>query len=214
MGFPEDCSIAAVVVAAGLSTRMGEPKQLLPYGEHTVIEQIVSVLLQSPLDEVVVVTGHVRRSVESTLASWSVRPVFNPNYGQGEMLSSVQCGLSALAPEVDAALIVLGDQPQLDGDVVQRLIEVYYHETEGLIIPSFRMRRGHPIVIDRAYWQDILALDFDQSLRDVINAHADKICYVTVETDSVLRDIDTPEEYRQELGRLARSPKRDGSDLQ
>jgi molybdenum cofactor cytidylyltransferase len=195
-------SVSAIVVAAGLSTRMGEPKQLLPYRKHTVIEQIVSVLLKCPLDEVVVVTGHERQAIEAKLAAWPVRPVLNPNYQAGEMLSSVQCGLSALGPDVRAALIVLGDQPQLEAVVVRQLVEAYQEVRAGLVIPSFHMRRGHPILIDRAYWQEILGLDPDKTLRDVISTHADEILYVAVETDSVLRDIDTPEEYQRELRRL------------
>ncbi|MFQ5855328.1 MAG: NTP transferase domain-containing protein [Anaerolineae bacterium] len=194
--------VSAIVVAAGLATRMGEPKQLLPYGKHTVIEQIVSVLLKCPLGEVVVVTGHERQAIEDRLAAWPVRPVFNPNYHHGEMLSSIQCGLSVLGPEVHAALIVLGDQPQLEAGVVRRVVEAYQEIQRGLIIPSFHMRRGHPILIDRGFWQEILALDSDRTLRDVIDTHADEIHYVAVETDSVLRDIDTPEEYQRELSRL------------
>ena len=196
-------SISAIVVAGGLSTRMGALKQLLPYGSHTVIEQIVSVLLQCSLDEVVVVTGHERQAIEAKLAAWPVRPVFNTNYREGEMLSSIQCGLDALDTECRAALLVLGDQPQLEIDVVRRLIDAYQAAVGRLIIPSFQMRRGHPIVIDRVYWPEILNLDSEKSLRDVTNPHAEEIHYVVVETDSVLRDIDTPEEYRQELKQLA-----------
>ena len=119
------------------------------------------------------------------------------------MLSSIQCGLAALNSDRHAALVVLGDQPQLETDVVRQLIEVYQMGSGRLVIPSFQMRRGHPIVMDRTYWPEILALDFDQSLRDVITPHADEICYVVVETDSVLRDIDTPQEYQRALHQLA-----------
>jgi molybdenum cofactor cytidylyltransferase len=195
-------SISAIVVAGGLSTRMGAPKQLLPYGKHTVVEQIVSVLLKCSLDEIVVVTGHKRHAVETRLAAWSVRPVFNSNYQAGEMLSSVKCGLAALDSEVNAALLVLGDQPQLETAAVQQLIATYQTEPAGLVIPSFQMRRGHPILIDRDYWPEILTLDSNRTLRDVIVTHDDEICYVAVETDSVLRDIDTPEDYQQELQQL------------
>jgi molybdenum cofactor cytidylyltransferase len=192
--------ISAIVVAAGLSTRMGQPKQLLPYAGHTVIEQIVSVLLPCPLAEVVVVTGHERQAIEATLATWPVRCVFNPNYEQGEMLSSVQCGLAELETKITAAaLIVLSDQPQLEAAVVRQLIDTYCAEPGPLIIPSFQMRRGHPILIDRVCWPEILALDTSRMLRDVIRTHAAKIQYVVVETESVLRDIDTPEAYRQAL---------------
>lgn len=203
MGLTKKTTVAVIVVAAGLSTRMGEPKQLLPYGQHTVIEQIVFVLLQCPLVEIVVVTGHERQTLETKLATRPVRTVFNPNYEVGEMLSSVQCGLLALDTAAQAALIVLGDQPQLEIAVVQQVIQAYQMGLGRLVIPSFQMRRGHPILIDRAYWPEILALDSSKRLRTVINSHTDEIYYVVVETDSVLRDIDTPEEYQRELYRLA-----------
>jgi molybdenum cofactor cytidylyltransferase len=196
------CPISAIIVAGGLSTRMGRLKQLLPYGNHTVIEQIVSVLLQCPLAEIVVVTGHERQAVEAQLAPWPVRPVFNSNYRAGEMLSSIQCGLAALNSEMQAAMVVLGDQPQLQAEVVRQLIELYQAGAGRLIMPSFQMRRGHPIVIDRAYWPEILNLAAGKILRDVINAHAGAIHYVIVETDSVLHDIDTPEQYQQALRHL------------
>jgi molybdenum cofactor cytidylyltransferase len=181
---------------------MGSLKQLLPYGKHTIIEQIVSVLLESSLDEVIVVTGHEREAVEAKLVAWSVRSIFNSNYQTGEMLSSIQRGLSALDSEVHAALIVLGDQPQLETIVIRRLIEAYQVGSGRLIIPNFKKRRGHPILIDRVYWPEILTLDPDKTLRDVIITHADEIHYVPVETDSVLRDIDTPREYQWELHQL------------
>lgn len=191
--------ISAIVVAAGLSTRMGKAKQLLPYQSHTVIEQVVSVLLQCPLAEIVVVTGHEREAMEAKLAPWPVRVVFNLNYKKGEMLSSVQRGLTTLNPEIHAALIVLSDQPQLETSVVQQLTDAYQAGANQLIIPSFKMRRGHPILIDRLLWPEILALDSEKTLRAIINTHADEIHYIVVETDSVLRDMDTPEAYQQIL---------------
>jgi molybdenum cofactor cytidylyltransferase len=198
----EDKGVAAIVVAAGLSTRMGRPKPLLQYGDHTVIEQIVSVLESSPLDDLVVVTGHERQAVEDRLAAWATRTVFNPRYREGEMLSSVQCGLAALESNTDAALIALCDQPQIQAVVVHAIVEAYRAGQGALIIPSFEMRRGHPILIGRRYWPEVLALHADETLRSVINGHAEEIAYVEVDTDSVVRDMDTPADYRRELRRL------------
>ena len=205
MDSTETTTYSAIVVAAGLSTRMGRCKQLLPYGKLTVIEQIVSVLLKCGLDEVVVVIGHNRQAIEAKLALWPVRSVFNPNYQSAEMLSSVQCGLSALNPERQATLIVLGDQPQLEMTVIRKLIQAHRNGGGRLIIPSYQMRRGHPIVIDQAYWPEILALPLTETLRSVINTRADEIHYVSVDTDSVLRDMDTPEAYQRELHLLAQT---------
>jgi molybdenum cofactor cytidylyltransferase len=179
---------------------MGRLKQLLPYGGHTVIEQIVSVLLASPVDEVLVVTGHERRAVETALAKWPVLTVFNPDYAQGEMLSSVQAGLWAVAAESQAALVAVGDMPAIEGNVVAKLIEAYRVAGEKHIyIPSYQMRAGHPVLVPRPYWKAILSLPRDDNLRSVLRARNTHVHWVVVDTASVLRDIDTPADYQHEL---------------
>jgi molybdenum cofactor cytidylyltransferase len=192
--------ISAVVLAAGLSTRMGRLKQLLPYGEHTVIEQVVSVLLASPVDEVLVVTGHERGAMETALAQWPVRTVFNPDYAQGEMLSSVQAGLQAVAAGSQAALLAVGDMPAIQEDVVTRLIQA--HRTGGddhVYIPSYQMRAGHPVLVPRPYWKAILSLPRGENLRSVLRVKDTHVQWVVVDTPSVLRDMDTPADYQREL---------------
>lgn len=193
--------ISAIVVAAGLSTRMGQLKQLLPYGEHTVIEQVVSVLLASPVDEVLVVTGHEREAVETALAKWSVRTVFNADYAEGEMLSSVQAGLRAVAAEAQAALLAVGDMPAIEGDVVAQLIQAYTAAgNNSVCIPSYQVRAGHPVLVPRLYWGAILSLPKGATLRSVLRAESTRVQWVVVDTPSVLRDMDTPADYQRELG--------------
>jgi molybdenum cofactor cytidylyltransferase len=195
--------ISAVVMAAGLSTRMGRLKQLLPHGEHTVLEQVVATLLDSPVDEVLVITGHERERVEVALARWPVRCVYNPAYAREEMLSSVQAGLRALGTHSRAALLVLGDMPGLESEVVGQLVGAYRAKgEEAVYIPSYRMRAGHPVLVPRAYWQAILALSPQTSLRSVLRGEDTQTEWVVVESPSVLRDMDTPEDYQQELRRL------------
>ena len=193
--------ISAIVVAAGLSTRMGQLKQLLPYGEHTVIEQVVSVLLASLVDEVLVVTGHERGSVETALAKWPIKTVFNADYAEGEMLSSVQAGLRAVATEGEAALLAVGDMPAIEGDVVAQLIQAYRAAgNNSVYIPSYQMRAGHPILVPRPYWGAILSLPKGDTLRSVLRAESTRVQWVVVDTPSVLRDMDTPADYQRELG--------------
>jgi len=192
--------ISAIVVAAGLSTRMGRPKQLLPYAEHTVIEQVVSVLLDSPVDEVLVVTGYEREAVETALAKWRVRTVFNADYAEGEMLSSVQVGLRAIAAEGQAALLAVGDMPAIQGDVVAQLIQAYRAAgDDSVYIPSYQMRAGHPVLVPRPYWGAIVSLPKGDTLRSVLRAESTLVGWVVVDTPSVLRDMDTPADYRREL---------------
>jgi probable selenium-dependent hydroxylase accessory protein YqeC len=192
--------VGAVVLAAGLSRRMNQPGQskvLLPWDGRPIIRVIVDRLKRMRLDDLVVVTGHLAARVRAALTDEPVRFSHNPAYKQGDMLSSLQTGLRTLGPEIAACLVVLGDQPQLDNRVVAELITTYAEGRGKIVAPSYQRRRGHPILIDRSFWGEILSLPEDGSPRDVINAHADQIAYVPVETDSVLRDIDTPDDYRQ-----------------
>lgn len=193
--------ISAIVLAAGLSTRMKRPKQLLPYGEHTVIEHIVSVLLAASVDEVLVVTGHARAAVEGALARWPVRTAFNPDYAEKEMLSSVQVGLTALPVTSQAALLAIGDMPAIQRDVVNQLVRAYrWGDDDSVYIPSYKMRAGHPILVPRPFWKAILSLSADDTLRSVLRAKSTQVRWVVVDTPSVLRDMDTPADYERELG--------------
>jgi molybdenum cofactor cytidylyltransferase len=186
--------IGAVILAAGQSRRMGRNKMLLPYGASTVIETIVTEVTACPaVTDVVVATGHEPDRIAALLTSSPARCVLNPAYARAEMLVSLQVGVRALSADVQAALIVPGDHPRLRRDVIQRVIDEY--QPGALVIPSYQMKRGHPILIDRMWWADLLALPETASLREFIRAHEAHIHYVVVETDSVLKDIDTPEEY-------------------
>lgn len=188
--------IAAIVLAAGLSSRMGKMKVLLPWeGNRPIIRVIVDRLKRLRLDDLVVVTGHLADQVRIAVQDEPARVIHNKEYREGDMLSSLKAGLRGLGPEIAAAMIVLGDQPTIDNKVVLQVMNAYAEGRGTIIAPSYKQRRGHPILIDRMYWSEILDLPTGGAPRDVINAHADQIYYVNVETDSVLHDIDTPEDY-------------------
>ena len=181
---------------------MGTNKLLLPFGERTVLSQVVSVLQACPLDEIVIITGHEREKVEAMTGRHvtqhgGLRCVYNPNYADGEMLSSIQAGLAALGDTSHclAALVALGDQPQIERRIALQVIAA--HTPAAVIIPSFNRHGGHPILIDRACWPDILALPIGATLRDVWHAHPGWLQYIDVDTETILRDMDTPDDYRQ-----------------
>jgi molybdenum cofactor cytidylyltransferase len=179
---------------------MGRLKQLLPYEKHTVVEQVVSALLAAPVDEVLVVTGHQREAVEAALARWPVKAVFNPDYARGEMLSSVQAGLRATSAACQAALLAVGDMPAIQQGVITQLIDAYRAGGDDLVyIPSYQMRAGHPVLVPRPHWGAILSLPRGDTLRSVLRAKNRRVQWVIVDTPSVLRDIDTPTDYQQEL---------------
>ena len=189
---------------------MGTNKLLLPFGEHTVLGQIIAVLQACPLDEIIVVTGHEQERIQETLGRHhpgGLRFVYNLNYAAGEMLSSIQTGLAAISGDCDAALVALGDQPQIERRIVEQILAAHDQQEGAVVIPSFNRRGGHPILVKRACWPEILALPSGANLRDMLRAHADWVRYVAVDTPSILRDLDTPEDYyaatskRQEFNR-------------
>lgn len=189
--------VAAVILAAGRSTRMGRPKMALPWGDTTVIGQVVRVLTSAGIGEILVVTGAARNEVRGAFQSLPVKELYNPDYPQGEMLSSLQVGLSALEDHLDAALVVLGDQPQIQARVVTALVQEYASPDSPLVVPSFQMRRGHPWLLDRSLWPAVLALKGRETLRDFLNANQASIRYVSVDTSTILQDMDTPGDYQK-----------------
>jgi len=193
--------IAAIILAAGQSTRMGKPKMLLPWGNTTIIEHVVSVFSSAGVEDILVVTGGARESVEAIVQecqkNYPVRSVYNEKYMTSDMLSSIQCGLRNLTEaSSEGAMIGLGDQPQVQERSVRLLRETYLHTQSPLIVPSFQMRRGHPWLIERQLWGKLLDMHPPQTPRDFLNAYAKDIYYVSMDTPSILADLDTPEDYR------------------
>ena len=188
--------ISALILAAGQSRRMGQPKMLLPWGERTVIGHVITVFLSAGIEDITVVTGAVREQVEQAVQPFSVRKIHNPAYQQGEMLSSLQLGLKSLPEQVEATFVGLGDQPQIEESTVRLVCEAYESRRSRLILPSFQHRRGHPWLAARPLWGELLALRAPRSPRDFLNEHATEIDYVVVHTSSILADLDTPEDYR------------------
>ncbi len=187
-------AIAAIVLAAGCSRRMGTNKLLLPFGGTTVVEHVVNVLVSCEVDEVVVVTGYEHDKIQATLSVAPVRFAHNADYAQGEMFSSIQTGLRALGPACIAALITPGDQPLLEARLIAQVIAAY--APGSILIPSYRRRGGHPILIDRQHWPAILNAPPGATLRDITRTRASSVQYVEVDTASVLYDMDTPEQYQ------------------
>ena len=186
--------ITALILAAGQSKRMGQPKMLLPWGERTVLEQVIATFKAAGVDDVLVVTGGAKEQVE-TLIRDAARTVFNPDYVKGEMLSSVQVGLAGVKLGAEAVLIGLGDQPQVQERSVRLVLNEYHKRGASIVVPSFQMQRGHPWLVACTYWDEILDMQSPASLRDFLNRHQDEIRYVVCDNNSILQDMDTPEDY-------------------
>lgn len=190
--------IGAVVLAAGESLRMGVPKLALPWGDSTVIGTVISTLKAAGVSNIVAVTGGAKERVEAALAAVQVQTVYNAQFSSGDMLSSLQTGLVNLPMEVEAALVVLGDQPQIQAEVVAQVIYQYLDRRARLVIPSYVKRRGHPWLVDKRMWHLIMALKAPDTLRSFIQQHANAVDYVNVDTPSILKDLDTPQDYERD----------------
>ena len=191
-------NISGILLAAGLSTRMGAPKQLLPFGESTIVETVVDNMLGAKFDEVIVVVGHRAEEIQTQLGTRPIKTVFNPDYRDG-MLTSAQTGIRALETS-DAFALMLVDQPFITSALIDQVIDAYVHTEKGIALPSYDYKRGHPVIFNQKYARDILALTPESDgVRTLFKAYDDDIHYVTVETDNVLRDIDYREDYERAL---------------
>jgi molybdenum cofactor cytidylyltransferase len=190
------------LLAAGKSSRYkGANKLLLPFADSTVIRVSAERLLQAVDAPLIVITGHQVEHVTAALNGLPVRFVHNDNYAEGEMSSSIKCGLRAAEalPDVLAALVALGDMPMLPIDIVRQICAEHQKLTKPIIAPRFQSLRGHPVLLDRAYWQEALALRDGAPMRELLERHPDNTHLIDVDTDLILRDVDTPELYAQAL---------------
>jgi molybdenum cofactor cytidylyltransferase len=176
---------------------MGQPKMLLRWGETTVLGHVIDVFRQSGIEDILVVTGGAREQVEEIVRVSPARSVFNEGYSKGEMLVSLQRGIQEQSHQTQATLIALGDQPQVQAGTVRLICETFQRTKSKLIVPSFQMRRGHPWLLERSLWNEVLEMDSQRSPRQFLNQHAHEIEYVSVETASVLSDLDTMADYHR-----------------
>ncbi|MBE0681407.1 MAG: nucleotidyltransferase family protein [Anaerolineales bacterium] len=186
--------ITAIILAAGESKRMGQPKMLMPWGKSTVLQTVISTFQAAGIDDILVVTGGSAKQVEELIGK-TVQTVFNKDYETGEMLSSIQVGLAEKMREASAVLICLGDQPQVEERSVRYICNAFLTSKSQIIVPSYQMHRGHPWLVARPLWKDLLAMKAPKTPRDFLNKYARKIHYINVDTPSVLADLDTPEDY-------------------
>lgn len=194
--------IAAIILAAGESRRMGKQKLLLPYAGKPVIEHIVDEVTASKVAQTIVVTGHDTAAIHSILREKPVVLVENARYKEG-MLSSVRCGLNAVPRRFRAFMVVLGDQPGIRAEIVDFLIDGFQKSDRGIVVPLYNDDTGHPIIISMKYRDEVLTKFDDSGLRGLIYGRPDEVLRLPVPFESVLRDMDTPEDYARELAALS-----------
>lgn len=187
--------VAAVILAAGESRRMGQPKLLLPWRDGCVLDAVLAAVSAAPFDDAVLVSGAYRERVEEVAAYHGIRCVFNPDYASGQSTSLI-AGLNAL-PDDTAAMFILADQPGLNDALLRRLIEAYRQSGAPILQPrTLQGRAGHPVLFAPALFAELRALSGDVGGRPVLQAHKNEVQYLLTEDDGIWQDLDTPEEYR------------------
>lgn len=193
--------VSAIVLAAGESTRMGaQNKLLLPVQGRLMIARVVESVIAAKIQEVVVVVGHEAAQIEMALSSFSVKMVHNPSYQQG-MSTSIHAGVQAAFASADGYMICLSDQPFIEPGEYSLLAEAfraaYVRDEKAIVVPWHGSRRGNPVVLSSAYKTAIMAHQGLIGCRSIVQDHPDHVTVFEMPTDHILRDIDTPESYRQ-----------------
>ena len=192
---PRHFPVAAVVLAAGRSRRMGAFKPLLPFGPRTVAESCVGNLLAAGVSEIVVVAGHRAGELRAALARLPVRVALNEAAGS-EMGASVARGVEQVSRESSAVLITPVDYPAVPPEVVAELIEAHRQGGARLVVPEWEGRGGHPVLVSLDFREELLRLDAARGLRGLFDAHRAEVERLPVASPFVARDVDTWEDYR------------------
>jgi molybdenum cofactor cytidylyltransferase len=193
----------AIILAAGESRRMGQPKQLLPFGGKTMLECVIDAFRLPRIDQVRVVLGYKADEIAAKIAHAGTRVVRNDRYRQG-MFTSIQAGLRRLPRNTKIVMIAVCDQPRLKRETVEALLSTFERDRHKILIPSYNGRQGHPPLLRAGYVREILAMDESMTLKHFYAKHADDIARLVVDDEGVLIDIDDPITYCRQL-KLLRS---------
>jgi molybdenum cofactor cytidylyltransferase len=193
--------IWAIILAAGESKRMKVPKMLLHFNGKTMIEMVIENVIRSEVFRTLVVLGSHRYEILGSIGHLPVDHCYNEDYRKG-MLSSVQCGFKSLPSNFDAVLIFPGDQPFIEPAVTNLIIKAYRESRKGIIIPLYGNKRGHPVLIDHRYMDDLFTLKENEGLRSLSILHQNDVFEVKTNSPGILKDFDTKEDYLNELNKL------------
>jgi len=194
---PERPKVAGIILAAGQSTRLGRPKQLLDICGKTVIRRITESAVISPLDVTIVVVGNAATEVQRELAGLDVTTVINLEFSSGQS-TSLRAGLRALPDDIDAALFLLGDQPAFTPSIIGAVVGAYMESGAAIVQTRYRGATGHPVLFDRSLLTELDAVEGDRGARRVLSRHPDLIQFADLDQDAPL-DIDTEADYERVL---------------
>lgn len=186
--------ITGIILAAGESKRMGRTKQLLPYGGATLLEKVVDNLLLSNVQEVIVVLGHNAERIKEVLEKKPVKIALNPEYYLG-MASSLKAGLIHIHSESQGFMVVLGDQPLIESNIIDQLIEDFIINGKGIVFPMYQNQKGHPVLFHVKYKEAVINLPPQEPIARIIKLNPKDVLPIPMKDKGILVDVDYPEDY-------------------
>jgi molybdenum cofactor cytidylyltransferase len=194
---PHKKQTAGIILAAGMSLRFGQPKQLLKLADKNLLEWVLDAALASRLAKVVLVLGHAHQKILQTLGAKASLPrlqiVINPHYRQGQS-RSLQAGLSIVHKAFDSVMFLLGDQPLLQAGSIDHLLESFWNSEKDICVPVCHGKRGNPTIFSRALYFKLMAIEGDIGARDIILENSSEILAVEVDDPPGFIDIDSQED--------------------
>ncbi len=193
--------IVGIILAAGTGSRMKQTKQLLSYRGKPLLQHIIDAATGSMLAKVILVLGHEAEVIRKRIVLNDIVEVIqNPYYRSGQS-GSLKVGLAAVSETCEAAMFLLGDQPLINSEVIDRIIQQYDKTGSTLVIPRYEGTRGNPVLIDQSLFKELEQLSGDTGGRELFRCHHEAIEYLDIQADAILTDIDTPEDYQRLLKR-------------
>lgn len=188
---------AAIILAAGRATRFGANKLLTLLNGKPVLRHAVDAAIASAAAPVIVVTGHESEKINASLAQTVVELVYNSDFSTG-LSSSLKCGIKAVPPNCDGAVVLLGDMPFVEATIIDQLITMFAPDTSRAIgVPVCRGEQGHPVLWGRQFFDEILALEGDRGAKALIARHNNLVYPLEVFSPGVHIDIDTPDDLHE-----------------
>jgi molybdenum cofactor cytidylyltransferase len=188
--------VSAILLAAGMSRRMGTPKQLLKFGKNTLLGHVLENVRNSRVDEIILVLGFAAEPIQRELLLEGVKVVLNHDYQEG-MGGSLRIGLSAIRPTSGAALIVLADQPFVQPTTLNRLIDYHRQHQPQILVPLYKGFRGNPVLLDRSVFPELMGLAGDIGCRAIFGNHLEGIHKLPLDDMGILLDIDNAEDFEK-----------------
>ncbi len=192
--------LAAVILSAGASSRMGRPKALLPYREGTFLEHLIEVTRHPRIGVTRVVLGAGADVIQTIAKLDPAVVVLNPDWEQGQ-LSSICAGLRSLeGTDTDGIVLCPVDHPLVSAPLVSELVERFYQEKKAVVLPTYKGRRGHPVIFSNALFGELLAAPADKGARAVVWAHSAEVLEVPTEEEGVVLNLNDPDMLKRAIG--------------